>query len=160
MAVTKLRQRGESFRRSGCVFVAVNPFYDCAIENSSGCFIASSSSAVMPTKASSGVRIFQVDLTERSTATLVGSTEPWDIIDVLVPDDVLAAERERRARLLHDATSEARQNFSAELVFAADQFVITPAGRFEEAARAHAAGDEVRTVIAGYHWLPIGDATR
>src|SRR5205807_1057706 len=32
-------------------------------------------------------------------------------------------------------------------------FVITPAGRFEEAARAHAAGDEVRTVIAGYHWF-------
>src|SRR5207237_1643798 len=36
---------------------------------------------------------------------------------------------------------------------AADQFVITTAGRFEEAARAHAAGDEVRTVIAGYHWF-------
>jgi predicted glycogen debranching enzyme len=96
---------------------------------------------------------FRVDLTERSTATLVGSTEPWDIIDVLGPDDVLAAERERRARLLHDAISKARQNFPAELVFAADQFVITPAGRFEEAARAHAAGDEVRTVIAGYHWF-------
>src|SRR5204863_1605239 len=45
---------------------------------------------------------FRVDLTERSTATLVGSTEPWDIIDVLEPEDVLAAERERRARLLHD----------------------------------------------------------
>src|SRR6266705_419225 len=96
---------------------------------------------------------FRVDLTERGTATLVGSTEPWDIIDVLGPDDVLAAERERRARLLHDALPKARQNFSAELVFAADQFVITPAGRFEEAARAHAAGDEVRTVIAGYHWF-------
>ncbi|MEY2498650.1 MAG: hypothetical protein QOD12_2206, partial [Verrucomicrobiota bacterium] len=37
--------------------------------------------------------------------------------------------------------------------FASDQYVITPAGRFEEAARAHAAGDEVRTVIAGYHWF-------
>src|SRR5216110_3508100 len=46
---------------------------------------------------------FRVDLTERTTATLVGSTEPWDIIDVLEPEDVLAAERERRARLLHDA---------------------------------------------------------
>jgi len=96
---------------------------------------------------------FRVDLTERSTATLVGSTEPWDIIDVLEPEDVLAAERERRARLLHDAVPKARQDFPAELVFAADQFVITPAGRFEEAARAHAAGDEVRTVIAGYHWF-------
>jgi predicted glycogen debranching enzyme len=96
---------------------------------------------------------FRVDLTERSTATLVGSTEPWDIINVLSPQDVLAAERERRARLLQDAVPKARNGFPAELVFAADQFIITPAGRFEEAARAHAAGDEVRTVIAGYHWF-------
>ena len=96
---------------------------------------------------------FRVDLTEQSTATLIGSTEPWDIINVLGPKDVLAAERERRARLLHGAIPKVRQSFPAELVFAADQFVITPAGRFEEAARAHAAGDEVRTVIAGYHWF-------
>ena len=96
---------------------------------------------------------FRVDLTEQSTATLIGSTEPWDIINVLGPKDVLAAERERRARLLHGAIPKVRQSFPAELVFAADQFVITPAGRFEEAARAHATGDEVRTVIAGYHWF-------
>ena len=38
-------------------------------------------------------------------------------------------------------------------MLAADQFIITPAGRVEEAARARAAGDEVRTVIAGYHWF-------
>ena len=96
---------------------------------------------------------FRVDLTEQSTATLIGSTEPWEIINVLGPQDVLAAERERRARLLHGATPKVRESFPAELLFAADQFVITPAGRFEEAARAHAAGDEVRTVIAGYHWF-------
>src|SRR3989440_6313792 len=96
---------------------------------------------------------FRVDLTEQSTATLVGSTEPWDIVNVLSPEDVLAAERERRARLLYGAIPKVRQSFPAELVFAGDQFVITPAGRFEEAARAHAAGDEVRTVIAGYHWF-------
>ena len=42
---------------------------------------------------------------------------------------------------------------AAELVLAADQFIITPAGRIEEAARARAFGDEVRTVIAGYHWF-------
>ena len=96
---------------------------------------------------------FRADLTEQNTATFIGSTEAWDIIDVLSPEDVLAAERERRARLLQDAIPKARQDFPAELVFAADQFVITPAGRAEEAARAHAAGDEVRTVIAGYHWF-------
>lgn len=96
---------------------------------------------------------FQVDLTDQSTATLIGSTEPWEIVDVLSPADVLRSERERRARLLEEAAPEAREGVAAELVFASDQFVITPAGRAEDAARAHAAGDEVRTVIAGYHWF-------
>jgi predicted glycogen debranching enzyme len=96
---------------------------------------------------------FHVDLDEIDSATLVGSTEQWDVVEVLSPDDAFAAERERRARLLQGAVPKARRDFAAELVFAADQFVITPAGRFEEAARAHAAGDEVRTVIAGYHWF-------
>ena len=31
--------------------------------------------------------------------------------------------------------------------------MITPAGRVEDLARARAAGDSVRTVIAGYHWF-------
>ncbi len=96
---------------------------------------------------------FQVDLADQSTATLIGSTEPWEIVDVLSPADVLRSERERRARLLEEAEPEAREGVAAELVFASDQFVITPAGRAEDAARAHAAGDEVRTVIAGYHWF-------
>src|SRR5208282_1767569 len=42
---------------------------------------------------------------------------------------------------------------AAELVLAADQFLITPVGRVEDAARMHASGDEIRTVIAGYHWF-------
>jgi predicted glycogen debranching enzyme len=42
---------------------------------------------------------------------------------------------------------------AAELVLAADQFIITPAGRVADAARAHAAGDEERSIIAGYHWF-------
>ena len=96
---------------------------------------------------------FQVDLAEERTATLIGSTESWDIIDALTPKDVLAAERERRARLLEEADPAARNGVAAELVFASDQFVITPTGRTEETARAHASGDEVRTVIAGYHWF-------
>ena len=96
---------------------------------------------------------FHVDLEETDTVTLVASTEKWDIVEVLSPSEALAAERERRARLLQDAAPKAGRDFAAELVFAADQFVITPAGRVEEAARAHAAGDEVRTVIAGYHWF-------
>ena len=63
------------------------------------------------------------------------------------------AERERRRRLLAAAPPQAQTAPAAELVLAADQFIITPAGRVEDAARARASGDEVRTVIAGYHWF-------
>ena len=73
---------------------------------------------------------------------------------------MLDAERGARRRAAAGAggcsrrrAPAAREGVAAELVLAADQFIITPAGRTEEAARARAAGDEVRTVIAGYHWF-------
>jgi predicted glycogen debranching enzyme len=72
----------------------------------------------------------------------------------LKPEEALTAECERRERLLLAvADRKARTGAAAELILAADQFIITPAGRVEDVARAHAAGDEVRTVIAGYHWF-------
>jgi predicted glycogen debranching enzyme len=97
--------------------------------------------------------VFYLDLEPKQTATLIASTEKWEIVEVLTPAQSKAAERERRARLLDDAGPNAPTGFAAELTFASDQFIITPAGRFEEAARAHAAGDEVKTIIAGYHWF-------
>jgi predicted glycogen debranching enzyme len=96
---------------------------------------------------------FSVDVTKDVTATLVGSTESWELIRALSPEDAQGAESERRERLLATAAPAAREGVAAELVLAADQFVITPSGRQEDAARAHAAGEEVRSVIAGYHWF-------
>jgi predicted glycogen debranching enzyme len=96
---------------------------------------------------------FSVDLTRDATATLVGSTESWELIRALSPEDAQGAENERRERLLASAAPAAREGVAAELVLAADQFVITPSGRQEDAARAQAAGEEVRSVIAGYHWF-------
>jgi predicted glycogen debranching enzyme len=94
---------------------------------------------------------FQVDLSAGQSATLVASTEAWETVGALSPDGAQRAELERRRRLLTKAP--AKTGVAAELVFAADQFIISPAGRVEESARARAAGDEVRTVIAGYHWF-------
>jgi glycogen debranching enzyme len=96
---------------------------------------------------------FRADLRRGRDATLIASAENWETILALTPEEALAAERERRRRLLLAAAPAARAGTGAELVLAADQFIITPAGRAEEAARARAAGDEVRTVIAGYHWF-------
>jgi predicted glycogen debranching enzyme len=96
---------------------------------------------------------FRADLPAGQDVTLIASTETWDTIVALAPADAAAAELERRRRLLAIAGGIGRDEVEGELVLAADQFIITPAGRAEEAARARAAGDEVRTVIAGYHWF-------
>jgi len=96
---------------------------------------------------------FRFTLTAGQRATLVASTESWETMSVLEPMMVWEAERRRRLRLVAQAAPPARDGLGAELVLAADQFVIAPAGRTEETARAHAYGDEVRTIIAGYHWF-------
>jgi predicted glycogen debranching enzyme len=94
---------------------------------------------------------FRVEIAQNQPATLIASTESWETIDALSPNDALRAELERLAALL--AKAHVDDAVAADLVLAADSFIITPAGRAEEAARANAAGDEVRTVIAGYHWF-------
>ncbi|MBW8861565.1 MAG: glycogen debranching enzyme family protein [Acidobacteria bacterium] len=96
---------------------------------------------------------FRFVVTNRERATLVASTESPETMHVLEPHRALDAERGRRRRLVMHAAPEAREGVPAELVLAADQFIFTPAGRSEETARAHAYGDEVRSVIAGYHWF-------
>ncbi|HJT80439.1 MAG TPA: glycogen debranching enzyme N-terminal domain-containing protein, partial [Chthoniobacterales bacterium] len=57
---------------------------------------------------------FHVDLAADRTATLVGSTEKWEIVEVLNPSQALSAERQRRARLLESADDRAGKGFAAE----------------------------------------------
>lgn len=87
------------------------------------------------------------------TVSLVASTEVWDMVEALPPEMALEAELERRQGLIRKAHPSLREGVGAELVLAADQFVIVPASRATETARAHAAGEEPRTIIAGYHWF-------
>jgi predicted glycogen debranching enzyme len=97
--------------------------------------------------------VFTIELRPNRPVTLVASTEEWPAILALDPEAALAADLARRQRLISRAPASVQTGPAAELVLAADQFIITPAGRVEDAARAKAAGDEVRTVIAGYHWF-------
>jgi predicted glycogen debranching enzyme len=96
---------------------------------------------------------FRADLAPGESVTLTASTEAWDSLLAVSGHDALAADMERRHRLVEQADPSARQGLPAELVLAADQFIITPTTRVADAARAHAAGDEIRSVIAGYHWF-------
>jgi predicted glycogen debranching enzyme len=97
--------------------------------------------------------VFEVEFDAAGVAALVASTEPWEVARALTPAAALAAEVQRRNGLLTTASHPAQDEAAEELTLAADQFLITPAGRVEEAARARAEGDELRTVIAGYHWF-------
>jgi predicted glycogen debranching enzyme len=96
---------------------------------------------------------FRLDLSEGEQVTLVASTEIWETVKTLEPEAAFRAELERLKSLLATAPPQAQTGPGAELVLAADQFIITPVGRVEDAARARASGTEVRTVIAGYHWF-------
>jgi predicted glycogen debranching enzyme len=95
---------------------------------------------------------YRTDLTGDEPVVLCASVEPWETIDGLSPAAARAAERGRREALLALARV-GDDDIAAQLVLAADQFIITPQGRTEEAARARAEGEELRTIIAGYHWF-------
>ncbi|MEX2142669.1 MAG: amylo-alpha-1,6-glucosidase [Pirellulales bacterium] len=94
---------------------------------------------------------FEADLTAGEAATLLASTDEWDTVLAMTSEESLAAEEERRARLM--AQSPESDEVARHLVLAADQFIVAPVARTADVAMAHAAGDEARTVIAGYHWF-------
>jgi predicted glycogen debranching enzyme len=96
---------------------------------------------------------FEIGLTRDTPLTLIASVESDDIMCALSPEAVAGFELERRRRLIDAAQPQAQDEVGAELVLAADQFIITPRGRVLDATRAAALGNEVRTVIAGYHWF-------
>ncbi len=97
--------------------------------------------------------LFLLGFDGNGAAALVGSTEDWEVIEILCPDEAEHAAKLRRERLLDGLAPHLRDGFGAELALAADQFVSTPRGRVGESARAYAQGDDVRTVMAGYHWF-------
>jgi predicted glycogen debranching enzyme len=96
---------------------------------------------------------FRADLGVDDEIGFIASAEPWDTVLTMSPDELVAAEIDRRRRLLDAAPAGARSGPAAELVLAADQFVIRPAGRHEDHVRARVQGYEAWTIIAGYHWF-------
>ena len=96
---------------------------------------------------------FNLDLQENEDAALVASSHSWETMLALKPEEAFQAEKQRREHLVSLAHPTARTGRAAELVLAADQFVIKPAGRKEDSARAQAAGYDIVSVIAGYHWF-------
>jgi glycogen debranching enzyme len=92
--------------------------------------------------------------------TLIASTEPWAWLEPAEP--AARREAERRRELLVQAKPAARSDAGAELVLAADQFIVRPAGpaRASTVAQGESptspgtlADEASRTLIAGYPWF-------
>ncbi|MBV9462809.1 MAG: glycogen debranching enzyme family protein, partial [Verrucomicrobiae bacterium] len=95
---------------------------------------------------------FTVVLGPNEPIAFVGSTESWERLEH-APDLIFHAERTRLERVLHQSPESLRQGFAAQLVLAADQFITLPGTRIEEHTLSAAYGEQVRTVVAGYHWF-------
>ncbi|HEX4167649.1 MAG TPA: amylo-alpha-1,6-glucosidase [Bryobacteraceae bacterium] len=96
---------------------------------------------------------FTVQVEAGHDVSLVASTESWDVLSTLSPQEAWDAERDRKRRMLVECHPNARDLEWRELVWGADQFLFRPVGRQHDTTRARAAGDEIRSVIAGYHWF-------
>jgi predicted glycogen debranching enzyme len=96
---------------------------------------------------------FSLELQEGESVVFTASTESAETLRLLPPHEAYEVELKRRHHLLEMAPPCARSGVAGELVLAADQFIVTPAGRVQEAALAKASGEEIKTIIAGYHWF-------
>jgi predicted glycogen debranching enzyme len=90
----------------------------------------------------------QFEVRPGRTSALSVSVEPWDELGTSSPEAARDQERERRHRLLRQAGPKARKGVAAELVLAADSFLIEPIAR-ESKSR----GEHFQSVIAGYPWF-------
>jgi predicted glycogen debranching enzyme len=96
---------------------------------------------------------FEIELRVGQSVDLTASTESWENANALSCEQARVADDERRQRLLAQAHPSVRGGLGAELVLAADSFIITPHTRVADEVRQRAAGEDARTVIAGYHWF-------
>jgi predicted glycogen debranching enzyme len=95
---------------------------------------------------------FRIGLAPGATVTFFGSSEPWTALAPTVRIHARSTEETRRRQLLAAAHPAAREGLAAHLVIAADQFLVAPAARADDAATRRDA-ESAGTVIAGYHWF-------
>jgi predicted glycogen debranching enzyme len=95
--------------------------------------------------------IIRISLRKGEDAGIVASVEPWNVVHSMDVAAVLEADHTRRNKLIESAGTD--EEFTSQLVLAADQFLIRPTTRSADEARIAASGDTPRTVIAGYHWF-------
>ncbi|MGK5594468.1 MAG: amylo-alpha-1,6-glucosidase [Parachlamydiaceae bacterium] len=88
------------------------------------------------------------------SVAFTASTESWKTALTLSPHEASGIEKMRRKRLIRTAKGQLElTDISRQMILAADQFIITPTWREEDSIRLEAAGEEVKSIIAGYPWF-------
>jgi predicted glycogen debranching enzyme len=95
---------------------------------------------------------FTVDLSTDQPIYFIASTESWGTLEE-DPMKVFDTECKRRKKLLNLADGAQDHLITAQLVLAADQFIVLPGSRHEKNALLDSSTERVRSVIAGYHWF-------
>ncbi|HTE42023.1 MAG TPA: glycogen debranching enzyme N-terminal domain-containing protein, partial [Steroidobacteraceae bacterium] len=93
---------------------------------------------------------FKCELKPDTALSFIATTHGAERLDFDV-DAAFDAE-EQRLRAMAGAAVPGNE-FAARLAEAADQFLVLPASRIEDAIIANAGGHELRSVFAGYHWF-------
>jgi predicted glycogen debranching enzyme len=95
---------------------------------------------------------FMARIERERPVVFVASTHSWERLD-FDATSVFDAERRRLDGLLTLSHQLEGDEFAEQLAMAADQFIVLPGSRLEESVLAQAAGGELRSVYAGYHWF-------
>src|SRR5436305_1928825 len=84
--------------------------------------------------------VLRIPMTRGEDCGFTASTETWEVARALSIEEAFDAEGYRRGRLLEISKSKRDDDFAAQLVLAADQFLIHPHTRVVDEMRAFAAG--------------------
>lgn len=95
---------------------------------------------------------FTVSVSSAQPAFLLASSHDWAQMTVDAAT-LFDAECRRIDDLQRLARIDRNDGFAQRLVSAADQFIVLPGSRLEEAVMAQAQGSDFRSVYAGYHWF-------
>ena len=91
--------------------------------------------------------------------TFIISTEDWETIEALTPQEAYLSEINRKKNLLKTSShllarsSKKHHATITKLILAADQFIISPITRHQDSVRLKALGEEPSSVIAGFPWF-------
>lgn len=96
---------------------------------------------------------FSLPLKPHATNSFLISTEDWETIEALNAQEAFVLEKFRKKNLLKAANEKDKFSIKSKLLYAADQFLMTPMSRIEDKIKLQAAGEELRSIIAGFPWF-------